>query len=163
LNISIALFCINLVYLALILVIVYVGALSIFFLFTVMLLNVNMFFILQNKNKILSLFDFCFLLVLFFVFYDIITFFFDFSVLKNNEINLYGSYYSIHELSFSLIDFYSSFLFTLYGSIFVFLGFFLFIVMISVILLIQETFITNAAVSTSVLFRNYKISILYNK
>lgn len=139
LNTSIALFSLNLVYLGLILIIVYVGALSIFFLFTIMLLNVNTLFVLTRRKKyITKIFDIIFFFLLFSVIVVFLIDFYFYAVDINDETLLLGSLFDLNNAFFNLIDLYAHMLYTVYGVLFIFLGLFLFIIMIGIIVLIQE-------------------------
>lgn len=160
LNVGIVFFTLNLVYLALIIIIVYVGALAVFFLFTLMLLNINIIFVLRAnpKSKIIYIFEFFLFFVFFVNFFIFLAFIFSDALLFNSDINDNGNLFDMNSLIFSTTDLYAHSLYTVYGSIFVFLGFFLFIVMVGVILLLQQfTFLKrNSRNVDKVFFRNFK-------
>ena len=161
LNVSIAFFALNLVYLALLLIIVYVGALAIFFLFTLMLLNINLLYTFRyKKTKFQKFLDFLFFIFLFLHFFVFLSDLFVLSVNKNNGIILSGNLFDFNSLIFSLTDLYAHSLYTIYGSIFVLLGLFLFIIMIGVILLIQQNnFLLKSTSSSLQNFRSFKSTL----
>jgi NADH-quinone oxidoreductase subunit J len=161
LNVSIALFSLNLIYLALILIIVYVGALAIFFLFTVMLLNVNLLFTFRIRSKLISFFDFFILLLLFIYIVKFLLEIFPVAIFLNNEIIYNGMLFDFNSLFLTLLDLYAMILYTVYGSIFVLLGVFLFIIMIGVILLIQQNNFLLKLSTDKPIFRNFKTTIFH--
>lgn len=160
LNVAAGLIALQWVYLGLILVIVYVGALAIFFLFTLMLLNIKVLYTFRyNKTLYTKISDFLFFFLILVHFFIFLSHIYDMALDKNIQLNISGNLLDFNSLIFSVTDLYAQSLYSIYGSVFILLGIFLFIIMIGVILLIQQNNNLLRVSNKNPWVRNSKVTI----
>jgi NADH-quinone oxidoreductase subunit J len=136
LNIAIYGMIIELEFFILIFITLYLGAISIFFLFMIMLLNIKIINIPQNFNLFNT--SFIILIIIISQTFLFLSNFIQITLIKNEIITftaLKFTYFSYNWIMYNII---SQYLYTYYGSFFIFIGFFLLILMIGVIILTQE-------------------------
>jgi NADH:ubiquinone oxidoreductase subunit 6 (subunit J) len=134
-NIAIFGLIIGLEFFILILTTLYLGAISIFFLFMIMLLNIK----INTEIKISTIiFEYS---ILFFIFIQLFVFLcnlLQIIMIKNEIINFTSLNFTFFSYYFSLYLIIGQFLYTYYSSLLILLAFFLLIIMIGIIILTQE-------------------------
>lgn len=136
LNVSLLLLTLKLEFLALIFSLIYLGAIAIFFLFVIMLLNLKQLDPRRETSsfKIFEIFTIFSLIIQFILF---VKYFFFNTMVHFEFFNIYQTQ-RLLTYFFNLYDLIGQFFFTFYGFAFILLGFLLLIIMIGVIVITTE-------------------------